>query len=83
MTRHEPGAGWALTRSKILLGAGLLGVTHETVISENPRPYLLLLFASMCGLASFLKLDDLLASRRFRITLDESEPENSTGRNGP
>ena len=81
-TRNGTGAGWAVTRSKILLAAGLLGVAHETLLRDADRPYLLLLFASMMGLASFLKLDDLLTSRRFRVSIDAAEDTNA-GRNGP
>lgn len=76
------GARWRLTRSKILLAAGLGGVFHETVIAESPRPYLLVLFGAMMGLAGFARLDDLLASRGITIVLDrqpEPEPEPEPG----
>lgn len=33
---------------------GLLGVVHETVISQAERPTLLILFAAMMGLPAFL-----------------------------
>lgn len=81
MKGNGAGAAWMVTRSKILLAAGLLGVAHETLLRDDARPYLLLLFASMMGLASFLKLDDLLTSRRFQVTLDQAE-DTPTGRNG-
>lgn len=63
--KRENGAGaaWSLIRAIILLVAGLLGTFHETVIAKTPRPYLLLLFASMMGLASFARLDDIIAKR--------------------
>jgi hypothetical protein len=83
---NNGGAAWRLTRSKILLAFGLLGAFHETVVAQSPRPYLLLLFASMMGLASLAKLDDIINKRGITISFDkperpsnESEPEPVNG----
>lgn len=37
-----------------MFAVGLLGVGHETVISQAERPTLLILFAAMMGLPAFL-----------------------------
>lgn len=47
-----------LTRDSIVFFSGLLGVVHETVISNAERPTLLLLFAAMMGLPAFLRSDE-------------------------
>ncbi len=44
-------------RDTVLFAVGLLGVAHETLISNADRPTLLLLFAAMIGLPSFLGKD--------------------------
>lgn len=36
---------------------GLLGVVHETLVSEVDRPTLLLVFVAMMGLPAFLGAD--------------------------
>lgn len=46
------------SRDSVLFAAGLLGVLHETVFSEQDRPTLLLLFAAMMGLPAFLRADE-------------------------
>lgn len=38
--------------------AGMIGIAHETLIAKTDRPTLLLLFAAMIGLPSFLKADE-------------------------
>ena len=47
-----------LTQKTVLFVVGLLGVAHETLVSEADRPTLLLLFAAMIGLPAFLKADE-------------------------
>lgn len=47
-----------ISRDTVLFTAGLLGVLHETVISTQDRPTLLLLFAAMMGLPAFLRADE-------------------------
>lgn len=37
---------------------GLLGVAHETLISQVERPTLLIMFAGMLGLPAFLRSDE-------------------------
>ena len=56
MTNRLPSA--RLTQKGVLFVVGLLGVAHETLISEADRPTLLLLFAAMIGLPAFLKADE-------------------------
>lgn len=45
-------------RNTLLLVVGLLGVAHETLVNNTDRPTLLLLFAAMIGLPSFLNQDE-------------------------
>lgn len=55
------GAGkWrGITRDAVLFVVGLLGITHETLITRaGERPTLLLLFGAMVGLPLFLRADD-------------------------
>lgn len=46
------------TQKGVLFVVGLLGVIHETLVSEADRPTLLLLFAAMIGLPAFLRQDE-------------------------
>lgn len=46
------------TQKSVLFVVGLLGVGHETLVSEADRPTLLLLFAAMIGLPAFLRQDE-------------------------
>ena len=50
--------GVRVTRATTLYIVGLLGIAHETLVSEGDRPTLLLLFAAMIGLPSFLGRDE-------------------------
>lgn len=50
-------ASKVLTWNNVLRVVGLLGVSHETLINNTDRPTLLLLFAAMIGLPSFLGKD--------------------------
>lgn len=45
-------------RTTVLLVVGLLGVAHETLVSNGERPTLLLLFAAMIGLPAFINQDE-------------------------
>jgi hypothetical protein len=45
-------------RDTILFIVGLAGIFHETVISEDERAALLVLFATMIGLPAFLRSDE-------------------------
>ena len=47
-----------ISRDTILLIVGILGVTHETLVSNTDRPTLLLLFAAMIGLPAFINQDE-------------------------
>ncbi len=46
-----------LTWNNVLRLVGLAGVAHETLVSNADRPTLLLLFAAMIGLPTFLNKD--------------------------
>lgn len=46
------------TQKGVLFVVGLLGVAHETLVSDADRPTLLLLFAAMIGLPAFLRQDE-------------------------
>lgn len=48
---------WTAYRDTILFTAGLLGVAHETLVSNVERPWLLAIFGAMMGLPAFLQLD--------------------------
>lgn len=45
-------------RDTILFVGGLAGIAHETLISEQERSALLVLFATMVGLPAFLRSDE-------------------------
>lgn len=45
-------------RDSVLFLSGLGGIFHETVIADQERPTLLLLFATMVGLPAFLRSDE-------------------------
>ena len=78
MSSRNGGAAWKLTKSKICLAAGLGGLFHEVVIRDGgERPWILLACLTLCGVASFLRLDDLLASRGVTIALNKP-PEPPT-----
>jgi len=48
-----------ITRDSVLFVVGILGIAHETLLSNGvERPYLLLLFGAMCGLPLFLRADE-------------------------
>lgn len=55
-----------------LLGALILA--HEVVIHKGgERPYILLAALALCGVASFLKLDDILKNAGIRIQVGNKE----------
>lgn len=60
---------WLAARDATLFFAGLMGVAHETLLTSQDRPDLLILYAAMMGLPAFLEGD-----RRRRIS--ESELRN-------
>lgn len=58
-TPEEPKRWRGITRDSVLFVVGLLGIAHETLLSNGvERPYLLLLFGAMCGLPLFLRADE-------------------------
>lgn len=77
---------WPLTRSRLafILGSGIL--FHEVVIREGgDRPYILLAALSLCGVASFLKLDEILKGAGISINVGgrkKQDREEATP-NGP
>lgn len=67
---------WQLTRSRLafVLGSGIL--FHEVVIREGgDRPYVLLAALSLCGVASFLKLDEILKGAGITIVRGRPPPK--------
>lgn len=55
------GGTWRLTRPKLAFGLGALTLAHEVVIRQGPeRPWILLAALTLCGVASFVKADELL-----------------------
>lgn len=70
------------------LGALILG--HEVIIHEGgERPYILLAALSLCGVASFLKLDEVLKNAGIRISVSKPDTDSTgeapdgTARPGP
>lgn len=55
---RRPPVSAKVTRNTVLFIVGLLGVAHETLVSDVDRPTLLLLFAAMIGLPAFLSADE-------------------------
>lgn len=47
-----------VTRDGTLFTVGLLGIAHETLISQVDRPTLLFAFMAMVGLPAFLRADE-------------------------
>lgn len=47
-----------LSRDAVLFVSGLVGIAHETFVSELERPGLLVLFGAMVGLPAFLRSDE-------------------------
>lgn len=45
-------------RDSVLFVGGLAGIAHETLVSEQERSALLVLFATMVGLPAFLRSDE-------------------------
>lgn len=56
-----PSRSVRITRNTVLFIVGLLGVAHETLVSQADRPTLLLLFAAMIGLPAFISKDEKAA----------------------
>ena len=74
---------WQLTRSRLAfaLGSGIL--IHEVAIREGgDRPYILLAALALCGVASFLKLDEILKGSGISIKVDRKEPEKASEEQG-
>lgn len=72
---------WTLTRSRLafLLGSGIL--FHEVVLREGgDRPYILLAALALCGVASFLKLDEILRNAGINISMSKSDKRKSPER---
>lgn len=44
-----------IARDVILFVLGVLGIVHETIVIEQERPFLLVLFASMVGLTGIIR----------------------------
>lgn len=80
---------WPLTRSRLafVLGSGIL--FHEVVIRDGgDRPYILLAALTLCGVASFLKLDEILRNAGISINVakkdkNKSPEEGEVTPNGP
>lgn len=49
---------WPRVRDIALFVAGIAGIAHETLLEKAERPTLLLLFAAMAGLPTFLRADE-------------------------
>lgn len=70
------GAAWKLTKSKLSFALGSVILLYEVMVRQgSTRPYVLLAGLTLCGVASFLHLDDLLTSRGVSITLNRDEQQ--------
>lgn len=57
--KDSPRRWRGISRDLVLFVAGLLGILHETLLTNGvERPTLLLLFGAMCGLPLFLRADE-------------------------
>lgn len=48
-----------ISRDLVLFVAGLLGVLHETLLTNGDRQFLLIIFAGMMGLPVFIRKDEM------------------------
>lgn len=62
-----------ITRDTVLLIAGLLGIANETLLREDERATLLLLFAAMIGLPAFLQHGDQQAAEADKTEAEVGE----------
>ena len=70
-------------RDTILFIGGLAGIVHETVISEQERSALLVLFATMIGLPAFLRSDEAKAEPPPPPPTPAFPPEPKVAESGP
>lgn len=54
--------GWRLTRSSVVFAVGIGGIIYETVKEKADRPWLLAVFAAMCGLPAASVGDDVITA---------------------
>jgi hypothetical protein len=65
-----------VSRDAVLFVTGLAGVVYETVITKVDRPTLLLLFAAMIGLPTFLRGDEVHQDGRGKPHEREDDAED-------
>jgi hypothetical protein len=67
MSAEEPGSGgpprsgghWKVGRDTVLFLVGIGGIINEAFVrTGDPRTELLILFAGMCGLPAFFRVDE-------------------------
>jgi hypothetical protein len=58
MISSLPARASRVSRDTVLFTFGLLGVIHETALTDGERIYLLAMFAGMMGLPVFLRKDE-------------------------
>lgn len=93
MARSRAGGISPYLRDLILFFGGFIGVAYEAVFTQADRPYLLVVFAAMMGLPTFLqstgnggekKLENAVMSRlRGRSDDDEDPPDRDPDRVAP
>lgn len=55
----KPNSRWKVGRDSVLFLVGIGGIINEAFIrTGDPRTELLILFAGMCGLPAFLRVDE-------------------------
>lgn len=67
-----------IARNTVLLGFGLAGLIHETVLrSGGERPVLIGAFLALCGLPAFLKADEKAMSNQAKEEMSEEEVQKA------
>jgi len=62
-----------IIRDIIIFGVGIAGIVYETLVEKADRPSLLILFAAMVGLPTFLRGDEWFTTKD-----KEKEDESSS-----
>lgn len=69
-------------RDALLFLGGMSGIAHETILAENPREALLLLFGAMIGVIPFLRLEDAITKMREEALKELRDREQKPELNG-
>lgn len=70
--------GWGPARSTVVFSVGIAGIVYETVREKADRPWLLAVFAAMCGLPAAAVGDDLI-NMWLAVRSDKGKNGDETG----